>query len=354
MSPEYTLQAHPAPDAQASHPARTAGIIGVGVALPERRVHNDEIAGRLGVSSEWIERRTGILERRYAAPGQRVSELASAAARIALQDAGLEVGEIDMVLVATLASDELTPSSAPIVARELGMVDVAAIDVGAACTGAIAALSHATAWIESGRARNVLVIGAEILTRFVDFDDPRTAPLFADGAGAAVLTATESADERVGPVVLRADHSGAHLIRLARGDRIRMDGRETYRAGVNALAEVTSEALAASHCRLEDIDLFVYHQANSRIIHAVGQRLGLPPERVVDYVDRFANASTATLPIALTVAESEGRIQPHDRVLLAAFGGGLTWGATVVRWSARASRPAPAPASAQPSVTPIV
>jgi 3-oxoacyl-[acyl-carrier-protein] synthase III len=230
--------------------------------------------------------------------------------------------------------------------------------VGAACTGWVSALSLACGQIESRRARHALVIGADFLSRFLDASDRDTASLFADGAGAAVVSATESPDGRVGPVVLRADHSGSHLIRLGRGGQIQMDGRETFRAGVNMLSQVTAEALAASDCRLEDIDLFVYHQANSRIIRAVGQRLDLPPERVVDYVDRFANASTATLPIALTVAESEGRIQPHDRVLLAAFGGGLTWGATVVQWAAPASAPVSAalaePAVAYPSVTPTV
>jgi 3-oxoacyl-[acyl-carrier-protein] synthase-3 len=158
-----------------------------------------------------------------------------------------------------------------------------------------------------------------------------------------VVSATDSPIGRVGPVVLRSDHSGSHLIRLSRGDRIRMEGRESFRAAVSALTEATAEALAASDCRLEDIDLFVYHQANSRIIRAVGQRLDLPPDRVVDYVGRFANASTATLPIALSVAQSEGRLEPGAQVLLGAFGGGLTWGATVAEWSA----PAPRRAGAQ-------
>jgi 3-oxoacyl-[acyl-carrier-protein] synthase-3 len=241
------------------------------------------------------------------------------------------------VLVATSTADEITPNAGPLVAGLIGADRAGALDVGAACTGWLSALSLACGQIESGRARHAVVVGADFLSRFLDASDRDTAPLFADGAGAAVLSATESAEELVGPVVLHADHARSHLIRLARGEQIQMDGRETFRVGVHAMAEVTTEALAAVGCQLEDVDLFVYHQANSRLIRAVGQRLDLPPERVVDYVDRFANASTATLPIALTVAQAEGRIRPHDRVLLAAFGGGLTWGATVVQWSARAS-----------------
>jgi 3-oxoacyl-[acyl-carrier-protein] synthase-3 len=168
--------------------------------------------------------------------------------------------------------------------------------------------------------------------------DRDTAPLFADGAGAAVVAATDSPIGRIGPIALRSDPSGSQLIRLSRGDHIRMNGHESFRAAVTALSEVTIEALAASDVRLEDIDLFVYHEANSRIIRAVGQRLELPPDRVVDYIGRFANASTATLPIALSVAQSEGPLEPGAQVLLAAFGGGLTWGAAVAGWCAPARR----------------
>jgi 3-oxoacyl-[acyl-carrier-protein] synthase III len=333
-----------------------AAIAAVAMAVPERLVSNEQLAARLGVDAQWIAKRTGTRERPWASPGERLSELAAVAGRRALERAGLDPHELDLVLVATSTADEISPNAGPLVAGLIGADRAGALDVGAACTGWLSALSLACGQIESGRARHALVVGADFLSRFLDDSDRDTAPLFADGAGAAVVSASETVDERIGPVVLRADHSASHLIRLGRGERIRMDGRETFRAGVSALVEVTSDALLASDCLLEDIDLFVYHQANSRIIRSVGQRLGLPPERVVDYVDRFANASTATLPIALTVAHSEGRIQPRDRVLLAAFGGGLTWGATVLRWSAAPLRPAlptaSAPASAQPSVTP--
>jgi 3-oxoacyl-[acyl-carrier-protein] synthase-3 len=228
------------------------------------------------------------------------------------------------------------------VAGLIGAERAGALDVGAACTGWLSALAMACGQIESGRARHALVVGADFLSRFLDVADRDTAPLFADGAGAAVVSSTDSPDGRIGPVVLHADHSGSHLIRLGRGDHIRMDGQESFRAAVAAMAQVTVEALEASGCELEDIDLFVYHQANSRIIRAVGQRLGLPSDRVVDYMGRFANSSTATLPIALSAALSERRLAPGHRVLLAAFGAGLTWGGAVVEWSA----PAPVPATA--------
>jgi 3-oxoacyl-[acyl-carrier-protein] synthase III len=332
MGTEFpTLQSADRPVARPTVPPRTAGILGLGVALPERRVANAEIAPRLGVTDEWIQRRTGIGERRYAAPGQRVSDLAVAAGRGALVDAGLDASAIDMVLVATLAADEITPSTAPIVAHELGIGNVAAIDVGAACAGSLAALAHATAWIEAGRARNVLVIGAEILTRFVDFDDPRTAPLFGDGAGALVVSADASGE--IGPFVLGSDGGAAHAIRAthARGV-IEMEGHETFLMATEKLSKSTSEVLALANVALEDVDLFVYHQANSRILTAVAERLQLPRERVFDCIAGFGNTSAASVPIALAQAVRVGALRPGARVVLGAVGAGLVWGATVIRW----------------------
>jgi 3-oxoacyl-[acyl-carrier-protein] synthase-3 len=313
-----------------------ASITGVGMEVPEHRVTNDEIAAGLAVDAAWIAKRTGTRERPWASPGERLSEMAASAGRAALEQAGLDAGELDVVLVATSTADEITPNAAPLVAGLIGARRAGAMDVGAACTGWLSALAMACGQIESGRGRHALVIGADFLSRFLDLSDRDTAPLFADGAGAAVVSATEAANGRVGPIVLHADHSGSDLIRLDRDARIRMNGQESFRAAVTSLTQVTGEALAIAGCGAADIDLFVYHQANSRIISAVGQRLGLPADRVVDYVDRFANASTATLPIALSVAQAEGRLRREDRVLLAAFGGGLTWGATVVQWSAEA------------------
>jgi 3-oxoacyl-[acyl-carrier-protein] synthase III len=327
-----------------------AAIAGVGMALPERVVTNEQIAARLGVDPAWISKRTGTQERPWATGEERLSQLAAQAGLAALERAGVEPGEVDLVLVATSTADEITPNAAPLVAGLIGAGRAGALDVGAACTGWVSALAMACGQIESGRAGQALVVGADFLSRFLDFSDRDTAPLFADGAGAAVVSATDSPTGRVGPIVLRSDPGKSHLIRLSRGDHIRLEGQESFRAAVASMAEVTLEALEASGCGLEDIDLFVYHQANSRIIRAVGERLGLPAERVVDYVARFANASTATLPIALSVAQSEGRLAPGHRVLMAAFGGGLTWGGTVVGWTA----PAPAAANGHPSVMPTV
>jgi 3-oxoacyl-[acyl-carrier-protein] synthase-3 len=321
----------------ASAHARHASIAAVAMAVPARRVPNREIAAELGVDEAWIAKRTGTRERPWADPGERLTDYARAAGQEALRRADVPASEIDLVLVATSTADEITPNAAPVVAGLLGAERAGAFDLGAACTGWLAGVAVACGQIESGRARHALVIGCDLLSRFLDFSDRDTAPLFADGAGAAVISAGKASAGRIGQVVLHADHRGAELIRLARGQRIQMQGAETFRAAVSRLAEVTEEALIANELQADHIDLFVYHQANSRIIRAVGQRLRLPGERVVDYVDRFANSSTATLPIALATAESEGRLRPGDRVLLAAFGGGFTWGATVLEWPVQAT-----------------
>jgi 3-oxoacyl-[acyl-carrier-protein] synthase III len=311
---------------------RAAAIRGVAMAVPGRLVSNAEIAPRIGVDEAWIAKRTGTAERPWAAEGERMSDFAARAGRDALARAAVDPSELDLVLVATSTADEITPNAAPLVAGQLGASRAGAFDVGSACTGWLAGLAMACGQIESGRATHALVVGADFLSRFLDYSDRGTAPLFADGAGAAVVSASADREGGIGPVLLRSDHQGADLIRLERGKRISMQGQETFKAAVARLSEVTLEALEASGRELSEIDLFVYHQANSRIIQAVGNRLGLPADRVVDYVDRFANSSTATLPIALSVAEREGRLHAGDTVLLASFGGGFTWGATVVVW----------------------
>jgi 3-oxoacyl-[acyl-carrier-protein] synthase-3 len=310
-----------------------AAIAGVGMAVPDRMVTNAELAEQLGIDEEWIVKRTGTGVRPWAAPGDRLSDFAARAGGAALKRAGVEASALDLVVVATTTADEMAPNAAPLVAGLLGAHSAGAIDIGAACTGWVAALALVCGQIESGRISHALVIGADFLSQFLDVSDRNTSVLFADGAGAAVVSAGSGPPgAAIGPVILHADASGAELIRLKRGGPIQMHGYETFRAAVDCMSRVTEEALEAAELTREQIDLFVYHQANSRIIRAVGERLELPGERVVDYVSRFANSSTATLPIALTVAESEGRLRPGDRVLLAAFGGGFTWGATVIRW----------------------
>jgi 3-oxoacyl-[acyl-carrier-protein] synthase-3 len=322
-----------------------AAIRAVAMAVPDRLVPNREIAPKLGVDEEWIARRTGTSIRPWAEPQERLSDLAARAAAGALARAGVEATDLDLVLVATSSADEICPNTAPLVAGLIGAVNAGSFDVGSACTGWLAGLGMACGQIESGRARQTLVIGADFMSRFLDYSDRDTASLFADGAGAAVVSAVRGASPAMGPVLMRTDASGAQWIRLERGGCISMQGQETFRAAVSCLSAITQETLSAAGVAQDEIDLFVYHQANSRIIRAVGERLGLAGERVVDYVDRFANSSTATLPIALATAEAEGRLLPGHKVLLASFGGGFTWAGTVVEWQA-----APAAQSDRPPV----
>jgi 3-oxoacyl-[acyl-carrier-protein] synthase-3 len=318
--------------------AGRATIASVAMAVPDRRVPNAEIAERIGVDEDWIVKPTGARERPWAVEGERLTDFAATPPVRRWRKRSTRPSDLDLVVVATSSADEITPNAAPLVAGMLGAERAGAFDVGAACTGWLAGLAMASGQIESGRSRRALVIGADFLSRFLDLSDRETAPLFADGAGAAVIAADTGGSGAIGPIVLHSDHGGAELIRLDRGGRISMRGPDTFREAVARLTAVTLEALDASGLALEEVDLFVYHQANSRIIRAVGSRLGLDPGRVVDYVERFANSSTATLPIALSVAAREGRLRRGDKVLLAAFGGGFTWGATVVEWGALSGR----------------
>jgi 3-oxoacyl-[acyl-carrier-protein] synthase-3 len=310
---------------------RGASLGGVGLAVPERVVANAAIAERLGVDVHWIEKRTGT-DVRHMVDGERLDELAAAAGRDALAQAGVAAAELDLVIVATTSADEMSPHAATFVAGRLGAERAAAIDVSAACVGFLSALGLAVGTLESGRAQRALVIGADALSRYLDPGDRGSAMLFGDGAGAAVLTAVDG-PTRFGPVVLGTDPSGGPLIRLGRDDfRIRMDGPEVYKRAVTVMTDVTREAVAGAGLALDDVALFVFHQANGRILRAVGQRLGLDPRRVVDYVGRYANTSAAALPMALATAEAEGRLEAGMQVLLAAFGAGLVWGGGVLRW----------------------
>jgi 3-oxoacyl-[acyl-carrier-protein] synthase-3 len=318
-----------------------AAIASVGASLPDTVMPNREIAARIGVSDEWIVRRTGIRERRVAEPTERLSTHATRAAAAALERADLSPEQVDLVLVATTTPDELMPNAAPLVAHELGAMRAGAFDIGAACTGFLSALAVGTGQIEAGRAECVLVIGADFMSRILDPEDRSTAAVFADGAGAIVLRATGDAS-RIGPIVLGSDGAGAGHIKVPREDGvIRMRGHETFREAVARLTLSTVQAVRAAGARLDDIDLFVYHQANGRILSAVGERLSLPADRVVDCISRYGNTSAATLPLALAYVESAGRLKAGHRVLLGAFGAGFTWGATVISWGPPA-RPAPA------------
>ena len=314
---------------------RAAALASVAMAVPERVVTNATVAEGAGVTEQWIVHRTGVKERRHVAEGETLKTLAATAGRRALEEANVAPEDVDLVLLATVAADDLLPNAAPLVATELGAVTAGAMDVGAACTGFLSALDLASAQVESGRCDNVLVIGAEVLSRFVDPADRGTSALFADGAGAAVVAPAREGQGGIGQIVLRSDGRGADSIRAGRDEQIiHMQGHDTFKAAVACMSTATVEAAHGSGVSLGDIDLFVYHQANARILAAVGERLGLDEAKVVNSIDRFGNTSSATLPIALADARERGLLEPGMTVLLAAFGAGFTWGAGVIEWAA--------------------
>jgi 3-oxoacyl-[acyl-carrier-protein] synthase III len=321
--------------ATAVTPRTGAVAASVAVSVPETRVSSAELGERLGVDSDWIARRTGIQSRRIAQAHERLEAHATTCALAALKRADLDPLELDLVIVATTTADELMPNAAPLVAHALGATRAGAFDVGSACTGFLSALAVGAAQIEAGRARTAVVIGADFMSRITDPSDRSTAAVFADGAGAVVLEQTAGPGQ-IGPVILGSDGAGAgHIIADRSSGTIQMRGHETFREAVARLSLCTQQAARAAEVRLDDIDLFVYHQANGRILSAVGERLGLPSERVVDCIADYGNTSAATLPLALDFSEREGMLAPGDRVLLGAFGAGFTWGATVIEWGRR-------------------
>jgi 3-oxoacyl-[acyl-carrier-protein] synthase-3 len=302
------------------------------MSVPDQIVGNEAIAARLGVDESWISTRTGTRERHVAAPGERLDTFATNAALAALKDAQIDPSDVDLVLLGTTSAEEMSPHAAPMVAADIGANGAGAIDVNAACTGFLACVALGASLVETGRAKNVVVIGADMLNHYLDQDDRGSAMLFGDGAGAAVLTAIDG-PSRVGPVCLHSDGDGRHLITLDRDERlIRMDGPTVYKYAVSSMTEVTREALDRAGVSQDEVDLFVYHQANARIIDAVGKRLHLDPDKVVNVIGDYANTSAASLPIALAAAQAQGRLHAGDRVLLAAFGAGMVWGGAVVQW----------------------
>ena len=308
---------------------RGAAIGHAAMAVPATTIPNAPIAERLGVDEHWIESRTGIRQRRALLDGERLTDLAAEAGARAIASSGIPADEFDLLIVATTTQDEVTPNTAPLVAGILGMTNAAPIDVGAACTAFVSALRVTTAQIESGRATKALVVGADCIHRYLDPDDRRTAALFGDGAGAVVMTA--ASEGRMGPIILGSE-SAIDMIRIKRGGTLEMQGHETFVNAVARISEVTLEVLARTGLTREDIDLFVYHQANTRIINAVGEKLGLPAERVVDCIANYGNTSAASVPIALAEAEAEGRLKTGMRVLIGAFGAGFTWGGAILEW----------------------
>jgi 3-oxoacyl-[acyl-carrier-protein] synthase-3 len=317
---------------------RQATVLSVATAMPEGRLTTADLAPRLGVSEDWIISRTGIRERRQAAPHERLADYATRAGAAALKRAGVDAADLDLVIVATLTQDELTPNTAPLVAHALGADHAGGFDVGAACTGFLTGLELGAAQIESSRADLVLLIGADFITRITNYEDAKTAPLFADGAGAVVLgPAVGDGNGAIGPVILGCDGSHGRTIIATHDERkVHMDGPEVFRHAVARMGNVTLEVLARAGLSLGDIDLFVYHQANARITRALGERLGLPSELVVDCIERLGNASSATLPVALATAQADGRLRPGMRVLVSAFGAGFTWGGGLIEWGSGA------------------
>jgi 3-oxoacyl-[acyl-carrier-protein] synthase-3 len=313
----------------------TAGIFGIGAALPEHVITNADLEQRLDTNDEWIVRRTGIRERRHLQGDETLADLATRACLLALDDAGRTGAEVDHVIVSTFTPDRVTPGLAPEVARVIGAERAAAVDLNAACAGFLYGLDQAAALVESGRASVVLVCGAEALSRVTDHDDRSTAVLFGDGAGAAVVAGGEL-ELGIGGFVLGADGAQADLLYAERDERVlHMQGSDVYRHAVRRMTAASREALGRAGKTVDDIDLFVAHQANVRIIDAAATELGIPHEKVMVNVDRVANTSSASIPLALEQAEREGRLKPGDTVALAAFGAGFVWGAGIVSWKER-------------------
>ncbi|MGE4322542.1 MAG: beta-ketoacyl-ACP synthase III [Sphingobium sp.] len=319
---------------------RRSVLLGTGSALPVRAVDNAELAQTVDTSDEWIVERTGIRTRHIAGEGETTATLGTAAARAALDAAGVAPQAIDLIILATATPDQTFPASATIVQAALGIDDCIAFDVAAVCSGFLYALTVADSMIRSGGASRALVIGAETFSRILDWEDRGTCVLFGDGAGAVVLGAQDSADGARGILASKLHADGRHnqLLYVDGGPsttgtvgKLRMKGPEVFRHAVTNLASVLTEVLGAANLDVADIDWLVPHQANARILDATARKLKLAPEKVIMTVDRHANTSAASVPLALDLAVRDGRIRPDDVVVLEAMGGGFTWGACVLR-----------------------
>jgi 3-oxoacyl-[acyl-carrier-protein] synthase-3 len=316
-------------------PTQRAGLFGVGTALPDRVIGNAFFEQRLDTTDAWIVRRTGIRTRRWLEPHEPLAALAAEACAEALADAGRTPDEVDQVIISTITPDRITPGLAPDVARRIGAHGAGAVDTNAACAGFLYALDQAAALVETGRARVVLVCGAEALSRLTDHEDRGTAVLFGDGAGAVVVAAGEL-DRGCPSFILGCDGEQADLLYAEVDERmLRMEGREVYRHAVARMVESVGEALEESGVAVDELDLFVAHQANGRILTAAAVELGIPEDKIVLDMDRVANTSSASIPLALARAEADGRLRPGMTVALAAFGAGFVWGAGIVSWKER-------------------
>ena len=332
----------------ATGPRPYAHVTGWGRYVPSQVLTNADLERLVDTSDEWIRTRTGIRERRVAAAHETTASMAAVASLRAIRTAGIEPDDIDLILLGTLTPDYWMPSTAALVKEAIGNTRASAMDVAAACSGFVYAFATAQAWIASGLARHVLVIGAELLTRFLDYTDRSTCILFGDGAGAVVLSASEQPGGALG-IELTTEPQGAYMIWLpaggaksppsaatiARGEHyIRMEGRETYRFATKTMATTALESIRKSGLKPDDIDLFIPHQANIRIVEAVAKGLGLPMDRMYVNLDKYGNTSAASVPIALAEAVNEGRLQVGDHVCIVAFGAGFTSGAVTIEWTA--------------------
>jgi len=324
-----------------------AGIAGIGVCVPDRVLTNAELEQMVDTSSEWIFSRTGIRERRIAGPEQATSDLASVAAKRALADAGITPEEVDLIIVATNTPDMFMPATACLVQDRIGAKKKAgAFDLAAGCTGFVHAIAVGSQFIAAGTCRTVLVIGAETLSKMINWEDRSTCVLFGDGAGAVVLRPVPAGSGILAFKLYSDGAGGNHLLIPAGGSRwpvtretldeklhfLRMNGREVFKFAVRVMGEAAEDVLAEAGLKKSDIDFFIPHQANIRIIEPAAKRLGIPMEKVLVNVDRYGNTSTASIPLALEEAVRGGRIKSGDHVVMVGFGAGLTWGSVVVQW----------------------
>jgi len=318
-------------------------ILGCGGYLPSRVVTNDELAKTIDTSNEWIVKRTGILQRHIAAEDQLTSDLAVAAAQEALRKAGMRPQDVDAIILATTTPDDTFPATAVRIQHKLGANRAFAFDIQAVCAGFIYALATANSFIKTGQAKTVLVIGAEVMSRILDWQDRKTCILFGDGAGAVVLQAQKVTDDKTARGILSThlytDGCYRDLLYVdggaGRGGSvgiIHMEGREIFRHAVEKMGQAVMDSLQAHNLTSEDVQWFVPHQANQRIIEAMAERFALTPEKVVLSVAEHANTSAASIPLALSVAERAGKFRPGDLIISVAIGGGLTWGSVLLRW----------------------
>jgi len=329
---------------------KPVGIVGIGSYVPETVLTNHELEQMVDTSDEWIRTRTGIVERRLAVDGETTSDLALEASLRALKDANIRKEDIDLIIVATASPDMIFPSTACFLQQKLGLKNIPAFDVAAACSGFVFGLSVAWQYVATGTYKTVLFVGADTLTHFVNWQDRSTCVLFGDGAGAVILRETEPG-YGILSCSLSSDGSGANLLKIPAGGAnlpgtaesvneglhfIQMNGNEVFKFAVRAIPEVSERALKEAGLTVDDVDFFIPHQANSRIINTAAARLRIGADKVVTNIEKYGNTSTASIPLALDEIWQQGKLEKGSLLLLVGFGAGLTWGANIVRWSRRA------------------